>query len=75
MKKERYKARCPGYIFVADLTHTRGHDKDPEAEKQVIESQPPSGVEMRIELEKSEGPFDESMLQAVMELYFAPGIL
>lgn len=73
MRKERYKAKCPGSILLADSVYAWGHDRNPETEEQVIEYQPPPGFEMRIELEEIGQPFDAGRLQAVMSLYFAPG--
>ena len=73
MKKERYKARCPGSILLADPGYSWAHNRNPETEEQVIAYQPQPGFEMRIGLEEVGQPFDAGRLQAVMSLYFAPG--
>ncbi len=72
MKKEKYKAKCPGHVLIADPAYLE-KDKDGRTGYEVIDYRPPPGFQMGILLEQFHRPFEESCMQYAVNLYFAPG--
>lgn len=71
MKEEKYKAKCPGHVLIADTAYLEKHGKD-KKKYEVIDYQPPSGFQMGILLEQFQHPFEKACIRYAVNLYFAP---
>lgn len=71
MKNEKYRAKSPRHIFMADVTYFEGNGNDLE-EYDLIDYQPPPEFQLGILLEKNWDPFLANSILSMISLYFTP---
>ncbi len=71
MKEEKYKAKCPGYVLIADAAYLEGYQNG-KTESEVIGYRPPSEFQMGILLEQFPDSFERDRIRYGVGLYFAP---
>lgn len=71
MKEEKYKAKCPGHVLIADPAYLEKNGKD-KKKHEAIDYRPPSEFQMGILLEQFPDPFERDRTRYTMGLYFAP---
>ena len=71
MKEEKYKAKCPRHIRIADPAYLEKNGKE-KKKHEAIDYRPPSKFQMGILLEQFQAPFEKDCTRYAMGLYFAP---
>lgn len=70
MANEKYRAKRPDHILMADAAYFEADGKDPE-EYDIIDYQPPPEFQLGILLERKWDPFMEPSVIYMINLYFA----